>query len=161
MVRAPGVAAGRRRALTTAPDFAPTILELTGIAASDGMQGTSFAPAIADDVEHRPFVISSWPLYFAEGELTSAVDSRPRRIASYMPITATTRELSLILGGPTEAPELYDLAADPGEERNVWDDRPEGVELCRKAVAFLEEYAADERFVEPRRGALQAFGGRA
>ena len=161
MVRAPGVPPGRRRALTTAPDFAPTILELTGIAASDGMQGTSFAPAIADDVEHRPFVISSWPLYFAEGELTSAVDSRPRRIASYMPITATTRELSLILGGPTEAPELYDLAADPGEDRNVWDERPEGVELCRQAVAFLEQYAADEKFVEPRRRAVEAFGGNA
>jgi arylsulfatase A-like enzyme len=160
MVRAPGVAPGRRRALTTAPDFAPTILELAGVAATDGMQGESFGGAIADDVEHRPFVLSSWPLYFAEGELTSAVDSRPRRIASYMPITVTTRELSLILGGPTEPPELYDLTTDPQEERNAWADRPGGIELCRAAVEFLEQYAASDKFVEPRRGALKAFGRR-
>jgi arylsulfatase A-like enzyme len=159
MVRAPGVAPGRRRALTTAPDFAPTILELAGIGASDGIQGSSFAAAIMDDVEHRPFVLSSWPLYFAEGELTTAVDSRPRRISSYMPITVTTRELSLILGGPSEPPELYDLAADPHEQRNVWSERPAGSELCRVAVEFLEQYAADEKFVTPRRDALAAFGG--
>ena len=91
--------------------------------------------------------------------MTTAVDSRPRRIASYMPLTVTTRERSLILGGPSEPPELYDLRADPGEQRNAWAEHArEGVDLCRAAVAFLEQYAASDRFVEPRRGALQAFG---
>jgi arylsulfatase A-like enzyme len=161
IVRAPGLQPGRRRALTTAPDFAPTILDLVGLEGAEGMQGSSFAPALFDETrEHRPFVLSSWPLYFAEGELTTAVDSRPRRIASYMPITITTRDRSAILGGPTEPPELYDLAADGGEQRNLWPgEAAEGVDLCRAAVDFLDEHGVSAKFVEPRRGALQAFGG--
>jgi arylsulfatase A-like enzyme len=161
MVRGPGLDAGRRRAMTTAPDLGPTILELAGVGVSEGMQGRSFAHALAgEDAEHRPFVLSSWPLYFAEGELTSAVDSRPRRIASYMPITVTTRERSVILGGPSEPPELYDLQSDPGEQRNLWDEHaPDGIELCRQAIGFLDECATPEKFVEPRRSALAAFGG--
>src|SRR5439155_17147995 len=108
IVRAPGLEPGRRGALTTAPDIPATILDLAGVEAA-GVQGSSFGKVLAGRAEeHRPLVVSSWPLYFAEGELTSAVDSRPRRIASYMPITATTRSRSLIIGGPSEPPELYD-----------------------------------------------------
>jgi len=159
IVRGPGLEPGRRRALTTAPDFAPTILDLTGVAGGEAMHGSSFAPALTDETaEHRPFVISSWPLYFAEGELTSAVDSRPRRISSYMPITITTRERSVILGGPSEPPELYELATDAAEQRNVWPERAaEGLELSRAAVDFLERYAASDKFVAPRRDALAGY----
>jgi arylsulfatase A-like enzyme len=159
MVRAPGAGAGRRQALTTAPDLAPTILDLAGLGARDGMHGESFSRSLLEEsAEHRPFVVSSWPLYFAEGEMTSAVDSRPRRIASYMPITVTTRERSVIVGGPAEAPELYDLVADPGEQQNVWSQQAaEGLDLCGQAVGFLEEHGTPAKFLEPRRAALEAF----
>jgi arylsulfatase A-like enzyme len=159
MVRGPGLAPGRRTALTAAPDLAPTLLELAGLAAPETMGGRSFRPVLTgEDEEHRPFVVSSWPLYFAEGEMTTAVDSRPRRIARYMPLTVTTRTSSLILGGPSEAPELYDLAADPGEQVNVWSQRDEeGRRLARAAVSFLEECETPERYLEPRRSALRAF----
>jgi hypothetical protein len=103
-------------------------------------------------------VVSSWPLYFAEGEMTSAVDSRPRRIARYMPLTVASRTRSLILGGPTEEPELYDLETDPGEQVNIWPGRgDEGAELAREAVSFLEECETPERHLEPRRSALRTF----
>jgi arylsulfatase A-like enzyme len=159
MVRGPGLETGRREALTTAPDLAPTILDLAGLAPPPAMRGRSFRSVLEGrrDV-HRPFVVSSWPLYFAEGEMTSAVDSRPRRIASYMPLTVTTRDRSLILGGPTEEPELYDLEADPAEQVNVWSDRSgEGLDLVREAVAFLEECGTPDRYLEPRRAALRQF----
>jgi arylsulfatase A-like enzyme len=158
LVRGPGLEPGRRGALTTAPDLASTILDLVGSGPPAGMPGRSFRPVLEDGSnEHRPFVVSSWPLYFAEGELTSAVDSRPRRIASYMPLTVTTRTRSLILGGADEEPELYDLEADPGEEVNVWRERSdEGASLARAAVAFLEEQGTAERYLEPRRAALRA-----
>ena len=92
MVRAPGLEPGRRPALTTAPDLAPTILDLVDIERPGTMQGESFGDVLAGEKdEHRPFVVSSWPLYFAAGEFTTAVDSRSRRIASYMPMTVTTR----------------------------------------------------------------------
>jgi hypothetical protein len=123
------------------------------------MRGRSFHAALTGvRDEHRPFVVSSWPLYFAEGEMTTAVDSRPRRIARYMPLTVTTRTRSLILGGPTEQPELYDLETDPGELANVWSDRvEEGRQLAVEAVDFLEECETPARYLEPRRSALRTF----
>jgi hypothetical protein len=53
---------------------------------------------------------------------------------------------------------LYDLAADPGEEVNVWPQGgEEGRRLARAAVSFLEECETPERYLEPRRSALRAF----
>jgi arylsulfatase A-like enzyme len=145
--------------LTTAPDLAPTILDLAGIERPSAMQGESFRDVLVREKdEHRPFVVSSWPLYFAAGEFTTAVDSRSRRIASYMPITVTTRERSLILGGPAYMPELYDLGQDPGERSNVWESRTwEGAALGERALSFLEREGTPELHLAPRRLALQRF----
>jgi len=108
--------------------------------------------------EHRPFVVSSWPLYFAAGEFTTAVDSRSRRIASYMPMTVTTLEWSLILGGPAYMPELYDLGWDPGEQSNLWESRiGDGAALGERALSFLEQQGTPELYLAPRRLALQRF----
>jgi arylsulfatase A-like enzyme len=162
VVRAPGVAPGRRRALTTAPDIAATILDVAGVEPPAELQGASFR-AVVDGTagEHRAFVVSSWPLYFAEGALTSAIDSRPRRIASHMPITATTRERSLIIGGRDEPPELYDLERDAAESTNVWTENAhEGRRLFEQALAFLEEIGAADRHLEPRRKSLAAHAAR-
>src|SRR5919106_911821 len=122
MVRGPGLKPGRRAAMTTAPDLAPTILDLAGLGGMPStMTGESFGDVLAGRrEEHRPFVVSSWPLYLAEGEIVTAIDSKARRIADYMPLTVTTRDRSLILGGPDDEPEFYDLASDPSEQNNVW-----------------------------------------
>jgi arylsulfatase A-like enzyme len=159
MVRGPGLKPGRRQAMTTAPDLAPTIMELAGIATPEGMQGESFLDVLAGTrEEHRPFVVSSWPLYFAKGEITLAVDSRPRRIANYMPLTVTTRDRTLIIGGPDEKPELYDLSGDPGEQTNVWEaNKEEGAALMRRVISFLERQGTPEEYLVPRRIALQMF----
>src|SRR5215210_1689989 len=159
MVRAPGLEPGRRSALTTAPDLAPTILDLAGVERPPSMQGESFGDVLVGGKdEHRPFVVSSWPLYFAAGEFTTAVDSRPRRIASYMPMTVTTRERSLILGGPAYMPEFYDLGRDPGEQSNVWESGiEEGAALGEGALSFLERQGTQELYLAPRRLALQRF----
>jgi arylsulfatase A-like enzyme len=159
ILRAPGVAPGRRQALTTAPDIPATILDLIGIEPPAQVQGRSVSNVLRDGAdEHRPLVISSWPLYFAKGELTSAVDSRKRKIASYMPLTVSTRRWSLIVGGPSEAPELYDLEKDPGESTNVWDqNRAEGSALFQASIDFLKECGAAEKFVMPREESLRRF----
>ena len=158
VVRGPGLAPGRRAALTTAPDLAPTILALAGTEQPATMQGVPFLDVLRGKDEHRPFVISSWPLYFAEGEITSAVDSRPRRIASYMPLTVTTRARSLIVGGPAEDPELYDLENDPHERENMWEVHTgEGIALCESAIAFLDQCGTPEAYLAPRRTALEKF----
>ena len=161
MVRGPGLEPGRRQAMTTAPDIAPTIMEILGLGGEPTtMTGESFAGALAGSTdEHRPYVVSSWPLYLAEGEIVTAIDSKARRIADYMPITITTRERSLILGGPDDEPELYDLASDPGEENNAWSVRPgEGEALSERALSFLEGIGTPEQYLAPRRKALDRWG---
>ncbi len=159
IARVPGMEPGRRQAMTTAPDLAPTVLDLAGIETPPTVQGWSFADVIRGvRDEHRPFVISSWPLYFAEGEFTSAVDGRTRRIASYMPITVTTRKRSLILGGPAQLPELYDLTNDPRELSDVWASNvEEGAALGETALSFLEQQGTPEKYLKPRRTALGEF----
>ena len=159
IARVPGEEPGRRRAMTTNSDLAPTILELVGLEAPSTTQGWSFADVIGGvREEHRPFVVSSWPLYFAEGEFTSAIDGSTRRIANYMPLTVTTRERSLILGGPAHQPELYDLTQDPTEQTDVWpSNSAEGAELGEAAISFLERQGTPERYLQPRRTALEEF----
>jgi arylsulfatase A-like enzyme len=159
IVRSPGLAPGRRSAMTTAPDIAPTILELTGLDdVPTTMTGESFGGVLEGKTdEHRPFVVSSWPLYMAEGEIVTAVDSKARKVASYMPLTVTTPERTVILGGPDDEPELYDLTTDPGEQTNVWSERAdEGVALARAAISSLEDLGTPEEYLSPRRKALDA-----
>jgi arylsulfatase A-like enzyme len=160
MVRGPGLEPGRRSAMTTAPDLAPTVLELLGLGGlPTTMAGDSFGGVLAGTrEEHRPFVVSSWPLYLAEGEIVTAIDSKARRIANYMPITVTTRERSLILGGPDDEPELYDLATDPGEQYNVWRELGhENEALYERALSFLEGVGTPEEYLVPRGKALDGW----
>src|SRR5215211_1235160 len=160
MVRGPGLEPGRTQAMTTAPDIAPTIMDLVGLGGvPTTMTGDSFGGVLdGSREEHRPLIVSSWPLYLAKGEIITAVDSRPRRIASYMPLTVTTPERSLILGGPDDEPELYDLGRDPGERWNVWGSRvEEGTALEIRAFSFLERQGTPEAYLAPRRLALQRF----
>src|SRR5918993_1397867 len=157
MVRGPGLEPGRTQAMTTAPDLAPTIMELTGLGGvPTTMTGDSFGGVLRRTrEEHRPLVVSSWPLYLAEGEIVTAIDSKARRIADYMPVTVTTPERSLILGGPDDEPELFDLARDPGEQNNAWRSfNGEGEALCERTLSFLEGVGTPEEHLAPRREAL-------
>jgi arylsulfatase A-like enzyme len=162
IVRAPGIPAGRRQALTTAPDIPATILDLVGIDQPAQVQGRSVRDVLTGkSQEHRPIVVSSWPLYFAKGELTSAVDSRRRKIASYMPVTVSSREWSLIMGGPGEPPELYNLKKDPHEATNVWSENvAEGSRLFQSAIEFLRSVGTAEKFIAPREESLRTFSAR-
>jgi len=161
MVRGPGLDPGRRSAMTTAPDLAPTIMELTGLGHPPTMTGESFHEVLSGKAdEHRSFVVSSWPLYLAEGEIVTAIDSKARRIADYMPLTVTTPDRSLILGGPDDEPEFYDLASDPSEQNNVWREQSdEGETLCEQTLSFLESVGTPEEYVAPRRQALDGWRG--
>ncbi|MBA2511550.1 MAG: sulfatase [Rubrobacteraceae bacterium] len=154
MVRGPGLEPGHTRAMTTAPDLAPTIMDLVGLGGvPTTMTGDSFGGVLyGTREEHRPLVISSCPLYLAEGEIVTAIDSKARRIVDYMPVTITTPERSLILGGPDDEPELYDLTRDPGEQENVWRTLGgEGALLAEQALTFLEGVRTPEEYLAPRR----------
>ena len=78
-------------------------------------------------------------MILAEGEIVTAIDSKTRRIADYMPHTVTTRERSLILGGPGEQSNAYTGLGDEGEV------------LCERALTFLERIGAPEEYLAARR----------
>ena len=157
MVRGPGLEPGRTQAMTTAPDIAPTIMDLVGLGGvPTTMTGDSFGGVLDGSRDkHRPLVVSSWPLYLAKGEIITAVDSKARRIDNYMPLTVTTQERSLILGGPDDEPELYDLAHDTQERENTWGADPEGPLLAERALSFLEGVRTPEEYLAPRYEAVE------
>ena len=157
IVRGPGLEPGRTQAMTTAPDIAPTIMDLVGLGGlPTTMTGDSFGGVLdRSRDEHRPLVVSSWPLYLAKGEIITAVDSKARRIDNYMPLTVTTQERSLILGGPDDEPELYDLDRDPQEQENSWGAGPEGALLAEQALSFLEGVRTPEEYLAPRYEAVE------
>jgi hypothetical protein len=75
-----------------------------------------------------------------------------------MPLTVTTRERSLILGGPDDEPELYDICRDPGGQRNVWRELgSEGEALAEQNLAFLESIGTPQEYLAPRREALKSW----
>ena len=158
-VRVPGAVPRRTPALTTLVDVPATILDLAGVDAPPGLAGRSLAPVLRGETdEHRELVVSGWPLEYQKGRITIAVDSWPRRIARDQPITITGRGMSLVVGGAEDDIELYDLARDPGEERNVAHERPGDVDaLLREALTELLVVGTEEELLEPRRRALERF----
>ena len=107
--------------------------------------------------EHRP--LSSAPGRSTSRKARSPSPSTPDPAhLELLPLTVTTRDRSIILGGPDDKPELYDLERDPCEQANAWDARAqEGKALCEGALSFLEEQGTPDELLAPRRKALEAF----
>lgn len=127
MVRLPGGRGGGRRtgALVQFQDLLPTLLELTGAPGDLGfMHGRSFAPVLRGETdEHREAIITG----FHEG-----IDRCIR-----------TKQWSYIERPVGEPDELYDLATDPQERRNLAAAHPGEVE--RLARLFGRAYRPRRR----------------
>jgi arylsulfatase A-like enzyme len=159
MIRGPGIEARRSSALTTLVDIPATVLDLAAIDLPGEFSGSSLRPLLIGDTDvHRDLVISGWPLEYQKGRISIAVDSWPRRIAHDQPFTVTGRGLSLVVGGPEDDLELYDLALDPGEKASCAEDRPdETVALLEEALAYLISIGTEESLLAPRRAAAARF----
>ena len=102
-------------------DLLPTFCELAGVEAPVGLDGVSLAPFLTGKGESRPrdFLIHE------AGKGKSIIRGNDKLIRT------------------KEGPELYDLAADPGETKNL-----AGEEL--ELVSELEKLLLGERVDEPR-----------
>jgi arylsulfatase A-like enzyme len=160
MFRIPGLEASRREGLATAADIAPTLLDLAGLKVPGAMKGRSLTHILAGtDGAHRDLVVSSWPLKFLSGSTSIAIDSRPRRVGVDMPLTVSTLEWSLVVGGPTESPELYNVVDGKPETINVWSDRrDEGIALLVEALDFLATCGTADEWLKPRQEAALVLG---
>ncbi len=100
-------------ALVETVDVAPTLLEAAGLPVPPSMQGRSLLPILTGERPpdvHRPHVICE---YF------DAIGGHPDHTHGTM--VCDGRYKTCVYHGH-EVGELYDLAADPGEFDNLWDD---------------------------------------
>ena len=123
VLRAPGLLPARVvRTPVRHVDVVPTILDLLGMAVPDGVRGTSLLP-------------------YVRGRKTSDLPSYIETV--YPRENYGWSELRGVIDGPWKyiqapKPELYDLAQDPREERNLVSDQPAVVkDKTRKLDALI------------------------
>lgn len=130
----PLVRRGRRRDLTAHVDVMPTLLELAGVPVPVGVEGRSFARELrgetADDARDAVLIESLHQFQF------------DRNVKGLV-----TENWKLIFWGGQSYGELYDLANDPTEKTNRWDDpayRPKRSELLE---CLLREVVINENIL--------------
>lgn len=128
VLRAPGlgVPAARFGQPVSNVDVLPTVLELAGLPAPAGRDGVSLVPLLRGGN--------------ARAALEASIADRPRFAHRESDQgehlwSVTVRDWKLIEG--PHGVELYDLASDPGEQRNVV---PQNVETARKLVLLLRDF---------------------
>jgi len=117
-------------------DIAPTVLQYAGLPLSKTLAGEGLAPLISDGA---PF--PTRPVFAVHTNLNAAmvrdgpwklIFSRPEVKANW--IAASKREGRIPLIHPVSE-ELYDIASDPGETKDVADINPTIVERLRRLYA--------------------------
>ncbi len=153
LVRWPGeVPAGRRVATPVGlVDVAPTVLALAGIESSASHDGRSLAAAIRGDAELAPL-----PLFGIRRLVDEATGW-----GHGVKLSVRTDRWKYIFSSDSPH-ELYDLAADPGEQRNVLGTQLERATELRgvleKHVAALPRPHEAAPLSDETRRALQALG---
>ncbi len=100
---------GRTRSMSEFVDVYPTLCELTGVPAPDGLEGESLVPILNDPAATvKEFSVSQYPR---------------GKIMGYAYRTKRYRYVEWIKNSEIQNAELYDYEKDPLETRNLIDDR--------------------------------------
>ncbi|HOX08558.1 MAG TPA: sulfatase-like hydrolase/transferase [Planctomycetota bacterium] len=112
-------------------DVCPTILELAGLPVPRGISGTSLADAMRGE-----------PGCHLDAYMEVGVYRHRMRIAALR----VDNRYKLICGLPGERfdPELYDLQDDPGEHRNLAQERPELLQQLQARLSALQAQTVEE-----------------
>jgi arylsulfatase A-like enzyme len=115
-------------------DLAPTLLEAAGLPAESRMQGRSFLSVLTG---------SSDPSVFRDSVYSEYLNAWTHQTA-YATMLRTSEEKIVVYHG-SEPGELYDLANDPDEFDNLWDDPAHADRKLRllKAVCDRIAFTAD------------------
>lgn len=121
IIAGPGIPAGRiREEQVQLIDVMPTILDLCDAGAPASLEGKSLVPLIlGEDAEWTEIA-------FAEADHKNVKHDIKRAVR--------TDRYKLYYDRHTKEEELYDLALDPGEQRNVIQSRPEVARSLRGAL---------------------------
>jgi choline-sulfatase len=116
MIRAPGAAPRHVDAPRSAIDLAPTILDLEGVPPEPSFSGKSLVPEIyGKPAEPRDVIV----------DLPRTSDNDRRRALVHMPY-------KIIAWGDDYSFEFFDIAADPGETRDLKRDDPAAFEEMKR-----------------------------
>jgi len=132
-------------------DIFPTVLELAGVAPSGPLDGTSLLRALRHDGAPEEVYVET---YLSATWLFADIDPAAERRVGMRRRGIRTPQWKLVANDPmplldrADAPlapdderrryaseALYDLAADPGETRNVLDDHPEIAQALRQRLS--------------------------
>ena len=151
LIYIPGVSAGIYGQLTSAVDVMPTVLEILECDIPKYVEGLTLLPKIDDSaVSGREFTISSIP-FANPGDPVRSVDNFLRMLKSPTVTTITSENYSLLYSPERGQSKLYDLAMDPGQQKNIISDKPDiGKELHQYLVKFMRDTKVAEYLLEPR-----------
>lgn len=114
-------------------DLTPTVLDLLGLPIPPGLDGTSLLPALRNGTR---LDLEAFLEAFGRVRGTARDYRRGWRTARWKYIEAPN--------APEVAPELFDLAADPHEQRNLAADAPAQVAALQARIAAVEATAVGE-----------------
>ena len=125
-------------------DFAPTMLDVAGVAVPADMQGKSFLPLLKNKT-------NGWrkAAYYHYYEFPE-----PHHVAPHFGIR-TQRYKLIRFYGPADYWELYDLQADPHEMKNIYPQQgktPLVISLTRQLEQLITEYKDDEAMAILKKG---------
>lgn len=116
IVAGPGIRPGHSAALVYLFDIFPTVCELVGIDAPEGIEGRSFAGVVRGEVEHARKAV-----LLAYRDVQRAVREKHWKLIRYPQVDQT---------------QLFDLEHDPDELRNLAGD-PDEAERVERMLALL------------------------
>ena len=151
LVYVPGIESGVYGQLTSAIDVMPTALEIMGLDIPEWVEGGSLLPKLHDpSLPGRDSTVTTMP--FANvGDPVRSVDDFRRWLTRAPVTTVTAGEWSLLYSPEEGASELYHLASDPGQQRNVISEKTAVArDVHQHLVRFMRETNLPERLMAPR-----------
>jgi arylsulfatase A-like enzyme len=143
IARLPGGQRGvRRQEFVQVADLLPTFVDVTGAEDPGTLHGRSIRPLLQGrDAADRGCAVSSL------GPLTSS------RAQQFTESAIADREWRLVYRGTAGKSELYHVAEDPGDERDLFRDKPdEARRMLDLYVEFLEGIGAPKEVIAGRSG---------
>lgn len=135
------------KSLTSNLDLAPTILELAGVKPASEMQGNSLAQV----VNGQKSTTGETSVYGHFYESNDGDHHAPQYVA------VTTFRHKLMYYYQLNEWELFDLATDPNETRNVWSTAPKSLknEMVRKLLADQRKLKEDANIIQMTKSAAR------
>jgi len=142
----PGAIEGGRRSesLIELADLAPTLLDAAGLERHPGMQARSLWPLLAGQADLDRFRDDVYCEYY--NAMPSHQD--PKAFATMV----RSERCKLVLCHGLNEGELYDLASDPAETHNLWDDAAHAGTKTEMLIRLCDRMAQTADPLPPRIG---------